>query len=197
MKFFEPCKQSKTNTLARFNHRINSFNISAFLKLKATILCATVVLSGCAMTEIGQTPVTEQNFERIDSACIKQIRTAQSLPLSNVAQHLSLANSALFCIGDIAYTPQHPDTKTAMQFNALAVMNYIKAGDMQAAQEAFIRFRQTFPQQDLMFADYSSFVDTASVLLAQQQMSAKQLTLLNINPKLRDELNRQRRWAAN
>jgi len=132
----------------------------------------------------------------MNSACIEQVNTQQlKLDVASQAQYLSLANTAMHCIDNIAFSPSHPDSKVAMQFNALAFINYVKAGDMQQAQTSFAAFRQRFPQQDLIFDDFSSFVDTATVLVNHDNLSRHQLMVLNINEHLRSEIIRQRKWS--
>jgi hypothetical protein len=132
----------------------------------------------------------------MDTGCIKQVQAQQAnIANPSLSQSLSLANTALHCVGDIQFSPGHADVKIAMQFSALAFVNYVKAGDMTAAANTIAAFRQKFPQQDLLFADYTSFVDTATVLVEQSELTAYQLTSMNINPTLRDEITRQRKWS--
>ncbi len=134
--------------------------------------------------------------DRMSTECISQVQTQQAaMNTPSLSQSLSLANAAQHCVGNIQYSPKHPDIKTAMQFSALAFVNYVKAGDMQAATNTLAKFRTAFPQQDLLFADYTSFVDTAIVLTKQSEVTSYQLTSLNINPTLRAEIARQRKWS--
>jgi hypothetical protein len=84
-----------------------------------------------------------------------------------------------------------------MQLNALALVNFIKAGESKLAEHSLAEFRTQFPQQDLLFADYTSFVDTAVALLKYNELSAHQLQVLNINTALRNELKRQNYWLKN
>lgn len=166
--------------------------------LGLTLIMVSILTSACTSTQsqltnqLNTTPV----FERMNEQCIESVIHQQSmLENANPAQYLSLANTAEHCVGNIAFSPQHPDTQIAMKFSALAIMNLIKAGDIEAASNGLAKFRAIFPQQDLLFDDYSSFVDTATALLKQQDLSSHQLALLNINPKLRGELTRKRQWS--
>lgn len=163
-----------------------------------TIIGAISLLSACMGTQVAPVVSLENNFVRIDHNCIVQVNEQQqALEIAQASQYLSLANTASFCIKDIAFSPQHPDVQTAMQFNALAFVNFVKAGDMQAASSSLIAFRQNFPQQDLFFDDYSSFVDTATTLVKQHTLSQQQVDLMNINQALRTEIRRQHDWALN
>jgi hypothetical protein len=166
----------------------------------AIVLCSLAFLNGCnststpASTYALDTVIT--TVERMSTDCISQVKNQQTaMKVSTLGQSLSLANAAQQCVADIQYFPKHPDIKTAMQFSALAFVNYVKAGDMQAATQALAKFRADFPQQDLLFADYTSFVDTATVLVKQSEVTPYQLSSLNINPTLRSEITRQRKWS--
>lgn len=170
-------------------------------KILSISFLAILLLSGCNMTEQADVIAVADNlpvFERMNTKCIDQVQSQQSATnQTDLSQYLALANTAQYCVGDIQYSPQHPDVETAMQFSALAVVNFVKAGDIQAASLALSQFRAKFPQQDLLFGDYTSFVDTATVLVKQEEITAHQLTYLNINPTLRAEITRQRKWSLN
>jgi len=168
-------------------------------KLLGTSILAVFLLSGCDLTpapERFEAATNLPTYERMNPQCIQQVHEQQSaLTQTTPSQYLSLANTAQYCIGDIQFSPSHPDTQIAMQFSALALVNFVKAGDIQTASEALVKFRMTFPQQDLLFDDYTSFVDTATVLVNQDEITPHQLTYLNINPTLRAEIKRARRWS--
>ena len=163
------------------------------------VVSTSVFFSACTSTsapaEVTDLNNPYVNVQRMDERCVQQIMEQQQvLALASTAQYLSLADSAMHCAEGIVFTPSHPDTQTAMQFSALAFNNYLKAGDIKQAQSTLQAFRQRFPQQDLFFTDYTSFVDTATVLVSHDQLSAHQLEVLNISDKLRSELLRQRKW---
>ncbi|MFT4653997.1 MAG: hypothetical protein ACJA0G_000969 [Kangiellaceae bacterium] len=165
-----------------------------------TILLLIAFLSACNMTSTPASTITVDTsiitVERMSTQCITQVQTQQNaMNAPSLSQSVSLANAAQHCVSDIQYSPKHPDIKTAMQFSALAFVNYVKAGDMQAAANSLAKFTTAFPQQDLLFADYTSFVDTATVLIKQSEVSPYQLTSLNINQTLRAEITRQRKWS--
>lgn len=165
----------------------------------AFLICCISVLSGC-YSNTNSTPadiiVSNASFERLDPNCIEQVLDAQQAMVApSVSQYLSLANTAEHCISKKQFSMNHPDLQTAMQFNALAVVNYVNAGDIEAAQKGLDAFRIRFPQQDLLFNDFSSFVDTATALLRQHELTAFDLTMLNIAPSLREEIKRTRKWT--
>lgn len=169
------------------------------------VVLTLLALSACGAVStpaVTQKPLT-QNMKRIDLDCITLVH-AQQASMQNIkelrqntssAQYMSLAQNAHSCIDGIQFTKQHPDVKTAMQFNALAVVNYIKAGDMSLAVASLNQFKLNFPRQDLLFDDFTSFVDTATLLTKSESISQKHLAMLNINPQLRSEIERQRKWS--
>lgn len=165
------------------------------------IALSLVGLSACGMTQYTQTAnvdTLQTNYHRIDLSCAAQVSEQQAaFAHATPSQYLALANTASFCIDGIAFSPKHPDAQLAMQFRALSFFNYMKAGDMKAASGSLQAFRRDFPQQDLYFEDYSSFVDTATALVKQHSLNSQSVKLLNINPDLQAELRRQRTWALN
>lgn len=174
--------------------------IHTHLSIKASLVLLTSVLflSACNTTSVPEVEAVKVPLQRMDVNCITQVNSQQAtLQVAHSSQYLSLANAAIFCIEGLSFTPRHPDVQTAMQFNALAFTNYVKAGDMQQAQDTLADFRNRFPQQDLLFADYTSFVDTAKVLVSHNELSLYQLSTLNINSQLRAEIKRKRNWHLN
>ncbi len=186
MSIFVQTKNGKTDKIESLTKRIS------------VVFLSVLILSACGMTEQPQSQPYATIYERMDNQCISQVQNLQeALSTANPSQYLTLAHSASHCVGDIAFSPQHPDNQIAMQFNALAVFNFVKAGDMHSAKQSLVEFRSRFPQQDLLFDDYSSFVDTATALIKQQELSEQSIAMLNINPVLRAELKRQRKWSLN
>jgi hypothetical protein len=141
----------------------------------------------------------QSNIQRLDMTCYSDVRERESKigHSGSAAQQLALAKAATRCIENKSFFPQHPDSESAMQLSALAVVNYIKAGETQMAEKSLVGFRQQFPKQDLLFSDYTSFVDTALALLKYKTLSAHELQTLNINTGLRNELKRQQYWLQN
>ncbi|MFQ3207313.1 MAG: hypothetical protein ACI9IT_001468 [Glaciecola sp.] len=173
--------------------------------------CLFLLLTGCNSTldkatiESAQTSLTTNkqaaapSIDRIHADCHSQVLQRESRvgASADIGQQIALANAAERCIENKSFYPQHPDNQMAMQLNALAVVNFIKAGETQMAEHSLAEFRAQFPQQDLLFTDYTSFVDTAIALLQHDTLSAHQLQVLNINTALRNELKRQEYWLKN
>ena len=85
-----------------------------------------------------------------------------------------------------------------MRKYALAIHNYVRGGDLKRAHETFERFQTAFPNQDLYYADGSSFVDTTRALLGQaSDQEIARFSMLNINRALKAELRRISYWTKN
>jgi len=172
---------------------------------------AALLSTGCSSTpqnasinsplsKMKDNPIVEApSIERLNAECHSKVLERENSvgDSSDIAQQIALANAASRCIENKSFFPQHPDNQMAMQLNALAVVNFIKAGETQLAEQSLAQFRKQFPQQDLLFADYTSFVDTAVALLQHSELSAHQLSVLNINKSLRLELKRNDYWLRN
>jgi outer membrane protein assembly factor BamD (BamD/ComL family) len=160
---------------------------------------ACFAAAGCSSTNETRTAPVEQAYslgQRIDNSCSQQVNQREQAVRTSAspAHFMALANQANRCIDNIRFFPTHPDNELGMQLNAIAVVNYVKSGHLEMAQASLDEFRQRFAQQDLVFDDYTSFIDTATALL-DSKLSNRQLAMLNINPTLRSELQRARQWS--
>lgn len=171
------------------------------LKYVILMLATFLVASGCSATASKSAATVEHAIalgQRVDSQCVTQVFERESAvrTSTSAAQFISLANQASRCLKGITFYPAHPDNELGMRLNALAVVNYVKSGDIGSAKTSLNEFTRRFRQQDLVFADYTSFLDTATALL-EPNLSPRQLAMLNINPTLRTELHRTREWSLN
>ncbi len=162
--------------------------------LKLTALGAVIILSSaCSSTkqDVYKSPLAgncEQTALALDS-------NAQAT--GSEAQFLSSANTLYQCILEVSFVDISGDNQRLMQLHALSVINFIKGGDITKAKDAFSSFSQNYPNQDLLFADYTSFVDTITVLFEPNLAVKGGLAQLNVNNALRKELKRQAYWAMN
>ena len=86
-------------------------------------------------------------------------------------------------------------TDERMHAYALSIQNYVKAGDIEKASQTYQRFDDQFPDQDLYFADGSSFKETFRALLGPVSASEYgRLSLLNASPELKAEMRRINYW---
>lgn len=83
-----------------------------------------------------------------------------------------------------------------MRAYALSVQNYFKAGDMDKARANLGSFRRAFPENELYYADGSSFTETMELLLGQRDLKGG-FAMLNVNDELKDEVLRIDYWGRN
>lgn len=171
------------------------------------LLAATFALSvtACSSTSDYQRPVSivvqepQRPMSIISQDCQSQATNiANYAETSEVAvQYLTAARALQSCVNSpLPETLNTDQAQQLMHLMASVTFNYIKGGDVSAAYQQLQKFEQQFPQQDLYFADYSSFLDTANALLQGAQLSSRQLASLNISRELRDELQRQHYWLS-
>jgi uncharacterized protein YceK len=113
---------------------------------------------------------------------------------STAALYYSSARAMDHCLADVA-DDEVLDSPVAMQAQALMTMEFIKAGDLDAARTALDEFEDRYPNLDLYFADGASFVESAGLLLGgyvQRDVAAG--SLLNVGKKLKSELRRVDYW---
>ena len=85
-----------------------------------------------------------------------------------------------------------------MRNYALGVLNHFKGGDVVQARANLEKFKTTFADQDLYYADGSSFVDTMEILLGLRDYTALgEFSVANVNSKVKSELRRVRYWKTN
>jgi hypothetical protein len=183
-----------------------TFSFSSKHTLKAlVVLLASAVISACSSTSsneptirISNTTTQDDYYQRIDTACEQQAIEMDSFAQQSGqnAQYLASAKAMLRCVDGIQFAKGHPNADQALRLMAMSVMNFVKGGDINAAQKALKVTRIKFPNQDLFFADYSSFFDTATALIEQQKLSRQQLAALNISAPLRAEIERQQYWLS-
>lgn len=85
-----------------------------------------------------------------------------------------------------------------MHAYALAVQDYVKAGEVERAGQTLERFKKTFTGKDLYYADGSSFIETMEILVGKKDDSAlAPYAYLNVNAPLKNEMRRIRYWEKN
>ena len=82
-----------------------------------------------------------------------------------------------------------------MRAYGLSILNFLRGGDMAAARNNLQRYTQTFAENDLYFADGSSFRETMQALLGQRDdRDFGQFSMLNVNRDLKEEMRRIQYW---
>lgn len=84
-----------------------------------------------------------------------------------------------------------------MRVYALSIQNYFKGGDVDAARKNFDSFRAAFPDNDLYYADGTSFVSTMDALIGRREpWSFGEFATLNVSDDLRSEIRRIHYWKS-
>lgn len=113
---------------------------------------------------------------------------------STAALYYSAASTMDACLSSVGHKKVMVSS-VAMRAHALATTDYIKAGDLSAARDALTRFEERYSGKDLYFADGSSFIDSARLLLAgYTQNDVAPGSLLNAGKQLKSELRRADYW---
>ena len=161
-------------------------------------LLACAALSGCsqptqpqgeadATTRAAQLQMqARQAFAECQDQALTLDRSARQQ--QSVAQYALAANQMLGCVNQAS---SDVSQSSLMRLHALAIVDYLKAGEVQQAQQHLVAFTQSYPDQDLYFNDAYSFVDTMSLLL---QASSVQPSLSNARKETLRELQRRDYW---
>lgn len=89
------------------------------------------------------------------------------------------------------------DEDSRMRLQALAVVNYLKGGDAEQARRSLDTFKAKFSGRDLYFADGSSFIETADLLLGRYDTVAfGAFSMMNVNVDVKDEMRRIHHWTS-
>ncbi len=173
-------------------------------KLTLCLLLA-ITLSACSTTQQTKSPDLDKGKDKhfIQQADIECQSHAQNIAghaesTASNAQYLAAAKAMHNCVSTAltnkAYSHSNEHEVVIMKMMAAATLNFIKSGDVITASREVERFKRTYPNQDLYFEDYTSFLDTATALLSVEPMHSSQLSALNISRVLRDEIERKHYW---
>jgi hypothetical protein len=116
----------------------------------------------------------------------------------NAGRYLAAARMLEKCEAGLGPEAAALAPEERMRAYGLAVLNYVKGGDMAAARRTLEAFRQAFTDRDLYYDDGSSFLDAMDLLVADGgKARSPELALANVGTPMRDELSRLRHWLAN
>jgi len=181
--------------------------LTSIINKKLTIcILFSITLSACTSTsqQTGNSNSHTSNRNYIalqtDIECQNHAQNIASHAESTAsnAQYLAAAKALHLCISTALTTTSYNRTDehelVIMKMMAAATLNFIKSGNVITANREIDRFKRIYPSQDLYFEDYTSFLDTATVLLSVEPMHSSQLSSLNISRVLRDEIERKYYW---
>ena len=182
--------------MSLFTLNSTSKKVPVFTAGKWGLVLLTLSLSACSSTSEQKQPYATNQL--IDAQCQQNALAIENQArISNSsAQYLAAANTLSSCIDGLDFDKKSPEQKKLMQLYAVSTLNFIKGGDVAKAQKMIDDFQHKYPQQDLYFTDYTSFLDTTTALLSSESLTAMQLSTLNISRKLRDEIERKHYWLS-
>ena len=170
--------------------------------------CATAPLPPVIIDPLSEKQQFEQKQMAAASNAMKQfLRCKQDGVLldesarekKSSAQYAASAKTLDQCLADIdEYRDVAPVisaefVEQKMQVHALTVLNYFKAGDIKHAKLQLRAFELSYPGRDLYFSDYTSFIDSLSLLLGIDTVKSRR-KVFNVNPTLASEVSRYRYW---
>jgi hypothetical protein len=175
---------------------MNSNTLRVASRLSLTVLTAGL-LSACGAIPVdsGDEDAYASSRERFadcrsEALALDSSARAERAP----AQYRASAQTMEYCVSEIAGNPWGRAGDDAMRLQALAVVNYLKGGDVVAAGAALDTFQVTFDGGDLYLEDYTSFTETIEYLLAQGGDESVTNDTANVSPQLKREIERTRYW---
>ena len=149
-------------------------------------------LSACTTTTPYQPPVTSFDFNTCQKQALVKDRAAVSG--KTAALYHTAASDFAYCI---SMANNETDIGDLLHAQALVTLNYFKAGDMIAAQDAFADYQSLGLSRDLYFADGTSVRDNLALLMSSQTGQAENASsLLNAKPTLKSEIRRINYWQT-
>lgn len=149
-------------------------------------------VSACTTTVPQAPPNTSFDFE----ACQTQALVRDSIAVTGktAALYHTAAGDMSYCI-DMA--DDDTDIADLLRAQALVTLNYFKAGDMNAARNAFDDYRSLGISRDLYFPDGTSVRDNLALLLGDEtEHAASAGSLLNAKNTLKSEIRRVTYWQT-
>ncbi len=117
---------------------------------------------------------------------------------ANAGRYLASARMLERCERELPPEAADRAVQERMRAYALGIQNYLKGGDIAAAERNLDRFDNAFPGRELYLGDGSSFTDTMRAVLDQTpEHQLGSLSTLNVDRDVKAELRRVRHWARN
>ena len=163
-----------------------------------TFLLCTLIVAGCS-TQPAAPPPTDHHLDQIRadfSQCREQAydMDASARAQQSAAQYQTAAGLFQRCVENFSDYHQIVAAEDMLVLQALSVLDYLKAGNVESAREQLHVLRRAFPHHDLYLADGSSFVDSMALLLESSSDISTRTQLLNTNRTLAKEFKRREYW---
>lgn len=168
---------------------------------KTLMLCTlTALVLGCShqnvVSQPEPIPVDLSSSKAFDD-CLASLAEPLTAANTPATYHLG-AKYALACLDEAPVITSSALQLSVMQVHALAITQFLKAGDMQEAVNQLNAFKASYPRRDLLLDDGASFVHSVELIVGQapKEQSAEG-SLLNASSSLKSELRRQQYWQVN
>ena len=163
--------------------------------------CGTVVNPSQRVDRLDYQSDRYADMKRLDDYTVCQnqgYQLSQKAETSaDIATYLASARALTKCDDLISDKPHLMDSKTQMQARAIAILNFIKGGDVTQARQEFDSFKRDFGDKDLTFQDGTSFLASVSLIIYPSHGdNALHLATSNARPDLKRELRRLNYWGA-
>ncbi|MBM3649744.1 MAG: hypothetical protein FJX11_18340 [Alphaproteobacteria bacterium] len=113
-------------------------------------------------------------------------------------RYLAAARLLDKCEAELGDKTGHAPAEERMRAYALAITNYVKAGDLVTARARLDAFKEAFDGSDLYFPDGASFTETMEVIVGLRDKGAvARYAILNANGTVKAELRRIYYWQNN
>lgn len=175
---------------------------TAFLAVAAIGLAACNITTGDLYPAIGSRVETFENITAVreyrqcnnDAMVVDQSARQENAP----ARYVKSAQLIAKCEAGLGERASLVPVEERMRNYALGVQNHFKGGDVVQARGNLEKFKTTFADKDLYYADGSSFVDTMEILLGLRDYTALgEFSVANVNSVVKSELRRVRYWKTN
>ena len=179
---------------------------AALLRRVATLSGVALLLGACSLIgnnePLNDVSFRESRFEQMQSirafeACRDEGLTLDSQARSRASAGAFLNSARVLdgCGANLGTAASAVPKSERMRVHALATLNYFKGGDVEQARRSFEGFKATYPDNDLYFADGSSYTETTEVLLGRTDpISFGQFAALNVNKRVKSEMRRLNHW---
>lgn len=179
---------------------------AALLRRVATLSGVALLLGACSLIgnnePLNDVSFRESRFEQMQSirafeACRDEGLTLDSQARSRASAGAFLNSARVLdgCGANLGTAASAVPMSERMRVHALATLNYFKGGDVEQARRSFEGFKATYPDNDLYFADGSSYTETTEVLLGRTDpISFGQFAALNVNKRVKSEMRRLNHW---
>jgi len=176
-------------------------------RLRAAFLAAPILFLAACNATTGSNPADTAAFrlERFDEMqringfeqCSQEGLTLDSQARSRGSSGAFLNSARVLegCIAEVSPSADAVPEEERMRVHALAVVNYLKGGDIAAARRTLDGFKRNYPDRDLYFGNSTSFVQTAEVLLGRTgEFRLGQFASMNVDAAVKREVRRVNYW---